>query len=111
VSPDNAPIELKVKTGTAAALCSAFILSLLSSYVFHGVVPDFVNDGIVAIVTGGIGFGVMWLTKHTPRGVIDVESDNTSQLPPQVTNNPGNTTTGGPVTISPVTDPPAPNAP
>jgi len=101
----NAPVEAKVKVGTAATLVTALVTGLLATYVFHGVTPDFVNEGISAIVTGGVGFIAMWLTKHTPRNIVDLTVDD-SKPPTAFEPN----MTSGPIGVEP-TDPASPNAP
>jgi hypothetical protein len=73
----SAPIEAKVKTSALAALASTLVLSLLAQYVFtSGPVPEFVvafvESAALSMVGGAVTFAVGWLTRHTPRDVIDV---------------------------------------
>ena len=74
-----APIEAKVKTATAAAATSTFVLALVQQYVFKGaVVPEFVTafvtSGVASVVGGAVTFAVGWLTKHTGR-VLDIQEN------------------------------------
>ena len=76
---NSAPIEAKVKTATAAAVGTVFVLGLVQQYVFKGgPVPEFVTafitSAVEAVVGGAITFGVAWLTKHTPR-VLDIQEN------------------------------------
>ena len=74
-----APIETKVKTSALAALVSTLLLSLLGQYVFKSEVPSFVaafvESATLSVVGGAVTFGVGWLTKHTPRDVLDVSEN------------------------------------
>ncbi|GAB3467053.1 hypothetical protein [Actinophytocola sediminis] len=79
-TPRPAIIEAKVKTSAAAAALSGLVLSLLA-YLFHGTdIPDALKATITSVVTtlvtGGITYGVGWLTRHTPRDVLDLHTDN-----------------------------------
>lgn len=73
----SAPIEAKVKTATAAAVATTFVLGLTQQYVFKGgEVPEFVvafiTSGVASVVGGAVTFVVGWLTKHTSRQVLDI---------------------------------------
>jgi hypothetical protein len=78
-SPQRAIIEAKVKTGAAAAAVAGLVLSLLA-YLFHGAdIPDelkaTITSVITTLVTGGVTFGVGWLTRHTSRDVLDLHTE------------------------------------
>ncbi|SEB43706.1 hypothetical protein SAMN04489727_1736 [Amycolatopsis tolypomycina] len=82
-NPDGtAPVETKVKAGTAAATLTAGVLSLLALYVFHGVVPDWVSAIVETAVTGLLTFAAAWWAKHTPRPLGPA-------VPPPVVSGPG----------------------
>ena len=72
-------VEAKVKTATAAAAVAGLAVSLLSQTVFHGgPVPELldtvVTTSVSTLVSGGITFLVGWLTKHTPRDVVQIDT-------------------------------------
>lgn len=82
-TPDGtAPVEAKVKSGTAAATLATGVLSLLGLYVFHGVVPDWVSVTVETAVTGLLTFAAAWWAKHTPRPLRPA-------MPPPVVSGPG----------------------
>jgi hypothetical protein len=62
-----APVELKVKAGTAAAAVAGLVLWVLGRYVFKGAVPDVVASWVYAIVPAAVTFAAGYLTRHTPR--------------------------------------------
>lgn len=75
----SAPIEAKVKTATAAATITVFVLGLVQQYVFKGgEVPEFVTafvtSAVASVVGGTVTFAVAWLTKHTNR-VLDIQEN------------------------------------
>lgn len=75
----SAPIEAKVKTATAAAVITTFVLGLVQQYVFKGgEVPEFVTafvtSAVAAVVGGAVTFTVGWLTRHTSR-VLDIQEN------------------------------------
>ncbi|WP_435583467.1 hypothetical protein [Amycolatopsis thermoflava] len=77
-NPAKPIVEAKVKTSSAAATAVGAVLALVSAYVFKGTaVPDAVEAIVTSVVggavTGGITFATGWLTKHTPRGWIDLQ--------------------------------------
>ena len=63
----NAPIETKVKAGTAAAAVSGLALWALGRYVFRGDVPDVVASWTYAIIPALLTFAAGYAAKHTPR--------------------------------------------
>jgi hypothetical protein len=63
----NAPIETKVKAGTAAAAVSGLVLWALGRYVFKGAVPDVVASWTYAIIPAAITFAAGYAARHTPR--------------------------------------------
>jgi len=80
-TPRTPLIEAKVKTSAIAAAVVGLVLALLSRYVFAGgEVPDAVETMVTtvvgALVSGGITFAVGWLTRHTPRDVIQVDAED-----------------------------------
>lgn len=83
IPPQTGPVvEAKVKTSAAAAAVAAFVLSLVQQYVFKGgEVPEtlavLVSTVVVTVVTGGLTFIVGWLTKHTPRWLLEVRGEDT----------------------------------
>lgn len=62
-----ARIEAKVKAASTVAAGVSLVVSLLSLYVFHGVVPDWVTAIVGTLVTGLSTLLAGWLAKHTPR--------------------------------------------
>lgn len=76
-----APVELKVKVGSVAAALTALLLGGVADVLPGGAVPVWVATPLLAIVTGGVAFGVGWLARHTPRDVVDVSTDNTPTAP------------------------------
>lgn len=78
-----APVELKVKVGSVAAALTALLLGVVADVLPSGAVPDWIGTPVLAIVTGGVTFGLAWLAKHTPRNIIDISGDDTpSVIPP-----------------------------
>lgn len=78
--PKPAIIEAKVKTAAAAAAVSGLVLSLIA-YLFHGAdIPDplkaTITSLVTTLVTGGITYSVGWLTRHTPRDILDLDTEN-----------------------------------
>lgn len=78
-APHTPIVEAKVKTSAAAAACVGVVLALLSQYVFSGgpvpgVVEAIVTPAVTALVTGGITFVAGWMTRHTPRDVIQIDT-------------------------------------
>ena len=65
----TAPVETKVKAGTAAAAVSGLALWALGRYVFRGDVPDVVASWVYAIIPALITFAAGYAAKHTPRSV------------------------------------------
>jgi hypothetical protein len=63
----TAPVEGKVKAGTAAAAVSGLALFALGRYVFKGAVPDVVASWVYAIVPALITFAAGYAAKHTIR--------------------------------------------
>lgn len=63
----NAPVESKVKAGTAAAAVSGLVLFALGRYVFKGDVPDVVASWTYAIVPALITFAAGYAARHTDR--------------------------------------------
>ena len=61
------PVELKVKTSTAAAAVSGLALWMLGHYVFKTGVPDVVASWIYVLVPGALAFGAGYLARHTSR--------------------------------------------
>lgn len=61
------PVELKVKTSTAAAAVSGLALYALGRYVFKGSVPDVVASWIYVLVPAAVTFTAGWAARHTPR--------------------------------------------
>jgi hypothetical protein len=82
IPPQTGPVvEAKVKTSAAAAAVAAFVLSLIQQYLFKGAeVPDalavMVSTVVITVVTGGLTFGVGWLTKHTPRWLLEIRGED-----------------------------------
>lgn len=79
-APRTPIVEAKVRTAAAAAAVVGLVLSLLSLYVFDGgPIPEalevIVNSVVYTLVTGGITFLVGWLTRHTPRDVLDIHTE------------------------------------
>lgn len=79
-SPRTLIVEAKVKTSAAAAAVVGLVLSLLSLYVFKGgPVPEalevFVTSAVGTLVSGGVTYVVGWVTKHTPRDVVQVDAE------------------------------------
>lgn len=70
-------VEMKVKTGTAAAAVTGYVLSVLSTYVFHGDTPDalaqILTQVLGTVIPAAITFGTAWLTRHTDR--VDIEAE------------------------------------
>lgn len=64
----NYPTEPKVKAATVAAVVAGFVLWLLSTYVFHGNIPDAVSAVIVVAVTAGLTWGAGYVARHQYRG-------------------------------------------
>jgi len=64
------PVELKVKTSTAAAAVSGLALYILGRYVFKGAVPDVVTSWTYAIVPALITFAAGYAARHTPRPAV-----------------------------------------
>lgn len=85
IPPQTGPVvEAKVKTSAAAAASVAFVLSLVQQYVFKGSdVPDalevMVSTVVATGVTGGLTFVVGWLTKHTPRWLLEIRGEDPGQ--------------------------------
>jgi len=63
----TAPVETKVKAGTAAAAAAGLAMWALGRYVFKGVVPDVVASWVYAIVPAAVTFAAGYLARHTPR--------------------------------------------
>ena len=79
-TPKPTIIEAKVRTSAAAAAVAGLVLSLLA-YLFHGAdIPDelkaTITSVVTTLVTGGVTFGVGWLTRHTPREVLDLHTED-----------------------------------
>lgn len=70
-----ASIEVKVKTGTAAATITAGVLAGLADVLPAGAVPAWLAAPVLAVVTGVVTFAAGWLARHTPREVADVQID------------------------------------
>jgi hypothetical protein len=70
----SSAIEPKVKASTAAssgaAIVLAFVLWLLSSYVFHGDVPLPVSAFAGLVIVGGSTFAAGYLAPHVNRGSV-----------------------------------------
>jgi len=62
-----APVETKVKAGTAAAAVSGMILWVLGQYVFKGSVPDVVTSWVYVLVPAAVTFAAGYIARHTPR--------------------------------------------
>jgi ABC-type multidrug transport system permease subunit len=80
-APRSPIIEAKVKTSAAAAAVVSLVLAMLGQYVFHdGPVPEpltaIITTLVTALVTGGITFLVGWVTRHTPRDIIHIDTEN-----------------------------------
>lgn len=78
-TPRTPIVEAKVKTSAGAALAVGAVLALLSQYVFKGgpvpgAVETIVTTVVSAAVSGGFTFVVGWLTRHTPRDVIQIDT-------------------------------------
>ncbi|MFL6144102.1 MAG: hypothetical protein ACJ72N_19835 [Labedaea sp.] len=78
--PAGPVVEAKVKTSAVASAAAAGVLSLLSIYVFHGgQVPSglavTVTTVVVTVVSGLVTFAVGWLTKHTPRSLLTIDTE------------------------------------
>lgn len=79
-----APVELKVKVGSVAAALTALLLGAIADVLPSGTVPEWIGTPVLAIVTGGVTFGLAWLVKHTPRDIVDISADDTpAAIPPQ----------------------------
>lgn len=65
------PVETKVSAATIAAAASAFVVWLLRTYVFHGVVPPEVEAFASVAVIGVCTFAAGWFARHTPRADLD----------------------------------------
>lgn len=61
------PVEAKVKAATGWAAATGFAVWLLSTYVFHGVVPAAVLDLLQVLVPAIGALLGGYLTRHTPR--------------------------------------------
>lgn len=61
------PIETKVKASTAASIVAGFILWVLATYVFKGVVPEPVALLVFLAISGGGTFLAGYLARHTAR--------------------------------------------
>lgn len=63
-----------------AAAIAGLVLSLLA-YLFHGVdIPDelkaTVTTVVTTLVTGGTTFLVGWITRHTPRDILNMRTED-----------------------------------
>lgn len=82
----SAPVELKVKVGAVAAAVTAGLLGLIGHVLPAGIVPDWVAVPVLALVTGAVTWGLAWLARHTPRGVVDVvDADSPPPVAPGLT--------------------------
>jgi hypothetical protein len=63
----TAPVETKVKAGSAAAAVSGLAIWALSRYVFKGAVPDVVASWVDAIVPAALTFAAGYAASHTHR--------------------------------------------
>lgn len=61
------PVEAKVKSATAYAVVTAFVVWALGRYVFRGLVPGEVVDLVAFAVPGLAAFVGGYLAPHTPR--------------------------------------------
>lgn len=69
----SGPVEAKVKAATAAAVVTAFVLWLLSRYVFRGEVPAPVEGVVTLAVIGAATWLASYFAKHTPRPDLPAE--------------------------------------
>lgn len=60
-------VETKVTAASLAAAVSGAIVWALSTFVFHGVVPEGVQTIIDIVIPAGLAFASGWVAKHTPR--------------------------------------------
>lgn len=61
------PVAPKVVAATSAAAVGGFIIWALSTYVFHGVVPDAVQAVVNVAVPGLLALAAGWLAPHQQR--------------------------------------------
>jgi hypothetical protein len=78
--PRTPIVEAKVKTSAAAAAVVGLALALIGQYLFKGgpvpsVVEAIVTPAVTALVTGGITYVTGWLTRHTPRDVVQLDTE------------------------------------
>jgi len=70
-------IEAKVKVASLAATTAGLVLSLISHLI--GEVPDMlagtIETAVTGLITGAVTFAGGWLAQHTPRDVLDLETD------------------------------------
>ena len=59
--------ETKVKAGTVASALSGLAIWALSTYAFHGPVPEAVGAAVAVIVPALVTYLAGYLAKHTPR--------------------------------------------
>lgn len=60
-------IEKKVTSAAAVGTVTAFVLYLLSTFVFSGAVPPEVSGLVSLIVTGVVTLVAGYMAPHTPR--------------------------------------------
>lgn len=59
--------EAKVTAATAASASIAFVLWLLSTYIFHADVPQAVQGIVAVVVPALVTFVAGWAARHTDR--------------------------------------------
>lgn len=65
----SAPVERKVSAASLSAALSGVVVWVLSTYVFHGAVPEGVESLLDTAIPAVSAFLAGWLVKHTPREV------------------------------------------
>lgn len=63
----NSRVERKVSVASLSAALSGVLVWVLSTYVFHGVVPEGVQSLLDVAIPAVSAFVSGWLVKHTPR--------------------------------------------
>lgn len=70
------PVAPKVVAATSAAAVGGFVIWALSTYVFHGVVPDAVQALVNVAIPGILALAAGWLAPHQQR-----DSDHSADHP------------------------------
>lgn len=81
MSVSNGPVEKKVTVaGFSAAVTAAVLTIIFKEVPFLAGFSDYLEWALVTAITGGVTYGLAWLTRHTPRNDAGTQKTGTSDL-------------------------------